>query len=299
MKKFIIILATLAAAATGADAQILWKISGNGSKGTSYLFGTHHLAPVSVTDSIDGFNQALAGVDAVAGEVDMASMRTPESLQMIYGMTLAPADSTLTSLLSPEQTDSVNTVLARYTGGQMTVDHARMLKPAGLAQQMAIFAAMEVLGQEQIQAVLGGQQLDGMIQDRATTDGKKILYFETPTQQMQILMGNPLTEQVSDLMESVRGLLDGSGAQSIREITDAYMAQDIEALGRAMSDPAHNSPESLDRLLYTRNAAWVQTLSEWLPQESVFIAVGAGHLPGDRGLISLLRQAGYEVTPVQ
>jgi uncharacterized protein YbaP (TraB family) len=51
--------------------------------------------------------------------------------------------------------------------------------------------------------------------------------------------------------------------------------------------------------LYNRNRNWVAKLKELLPEKTLLIAVGAGHLPGDQGVINLLRKAGYTVTPIE
>ena len=52
-------------------------------------------------------------------------------------------------------------------------------------------------------------------------------------------------------------------------------------------------------LLYDRNANWAKKLNELMPKGGLVIAVGAGHLPGSKGVISLLRKAGYQVQPVK
>ena len=85
MKK---ILLTLAAVATAVsmNAQLLWKVSGNGLEKPSYIMGTHHVAPLSVLDSIKGFDEALSSVDAVYGEVVMSQMNAPETQQKMMAM---------------------------------------------------------------------------------------------------------------------------------------------------------------------------------------------------------------------
>ncbi len=52
-------------------------------------------------------------------------------------------------------------------------------------------------------------------------------------------------------------------------------------------------------LLYQRNRNWVAKLKDLMPAKSLLVAVGAGHLPGDKGVINLLRKAGYTVTPIE
>ena len=102
----------LVAVAAGAQAQLLWKVSGNGAKGESFLLGTHHLAPISMLDSIKGFNEAFAAVEAVGGEINMADQAAQAQLMVQYMM--APADSTLSVLLTPAQADSLVSVLAKF-----------------------------------------------------------------------------------------------------------------------------------------------------------------------------------------
>ena len=84
MKKTVLIIATLVAAGiTSANAQLLWRVSGKDAKGDSYLFGTHHIAPASVMDSVKGFAPALASVEEVYGEVELPeNPQSPEVMQL-------------------------------------------------------------------------------------------------------------------------------------------------------------------------------------------------------------------------
>ncbi|MDE6062759.1 MAG: TraB/GumN family protein [Duncaniella sp.] len=67
-----------------------------------------------------------------------------------------------------------------------------------------------------------------------------------------------------------------------------------------MEDPELGGDEEWsERMLNKRNANWVRMMAGLLPTASILIAVGAGHLPGEKGLISLLRKEGYTVKPVE
>ena len=57
--------------------------------------------------------------------------------------------------------------------------------------------------------------------------------------------------------------------------------------------------DNIDEFLGKRNEKWISRMVEKMDQQPVFFAVGAGHLWGDTGLISLLRNEGYTVTPVK
>ena len=101
MKKTVLSLLLIISAAVSGNAQLLWKISGNGLEKPSYLFGTHHVAPVSVIDSVAGLNEAIASADKIYGEMIMSEAMSPQSQQIMMGHAMAPQDSLLTSVLTP------------------------------------------------------------------------------------------------------------------------------------------------------------------------------------------------------
>ena len=74
----------------GVQAQLLWKISGNGLQKPSYIIGTYHLAPVSFTDSIKGLKEAMASTEQVYGEIVTADMMKPENLAKMQAAMMLP-----------------------------------------------------------------------------------------------------------------------------------------------------------------------------------------------------------------
>ncbi len=279
--------------AGAANSQLLWKISGKDAKGDSYLFGTHHVAPVSLIDTTPGLKDAMAGVDAVYGEIDMSEMTSPSAQQVIMSAAMAPADSTVTKLLTAEQIDSVNAVLGKYTNGMLKLDQLAMFKPRMIDTQLGMLQTMVAFPEFN-----GQEQLDNTIQLKCRELGKNIKGFETLEQQMNLLMSGSMTEQASDLMESVRK--DSEAAEKARKLANAYMSADINTIETMFLDPDLGMDEKSRKMLIDdRNADWLKQLSSILPSESVFIAVGAGHLIGDTGLIKELQKAGYTVTPVK
>ena len=102
MKRFSLFLAVMMLA-LASQAQLLWKVSGNGLARPSYIMGTYHFAPATMMEKIPGMNQALEGCDVVVGEIDKEEMTSQET-QMKMGMAMvAPADSTLDMLFTPEE----------------------------------------------------------------------------------------------------------------------------------------------------------------------------------------------------
>ena len=292
---FISAFLTLTAVAS-VNAQILWRISGNDAKNSSYLLGTHHVAPLSMLDSIAGFAEALQEADAVAGEIDMADMAA--NAQNLMGYMLAPADSMLTTVLTPAQADSLTSVLKRYMGPEISATQFAPLKPAAVMTQLAMLETM-VNFPEAAQQLAAGKQLDSEVQDRAKALGKEVIAFETAQEQMSLLMGAPTAQQAEQLMEAVRQSLSGRAAESARKLAEAYTGQNLGALAELIFSEEEMEIEDVERLIFARNHNWVKSLKALLPQKSLLIAVGAGHLPGSEGLIELLKSEGYTLTPVK
>ncbi len=289
MKSILLTLAFIATAICG-NAQLLWKVSGNGAKGDSYLFGTHHVAPYTMMDSVAGFNDALKEADVVIGEIDMISADMSQMQQLMMASAMAPSDSMLTALMTPQQLDSLDVVLAKYTGGQMNHLAVAPLKPAMLTTMLAMFQTTAFFPDYD-----ESKQLDTMVQKRAHNAGKPIAGLETIEEQIDFLLGSPIAEQVEQLIDCVRH--DAESGEMARELANAYLSQDLAKVNEMLMAENEDS-EMMKRLISNRNTRWVAKLVELLPDNNVLVAVGCGHLPGESGLIEQLRRLGYTVTPV-
>lgn len=293
MKKIVMTLAAVFAIALSANAQLLWKISGNGIEKPSYLVGTHHIAPQGMQDSIPGLLNALQDVDQIWGEIVMSEMATPQGMVELQKFMAAPADSTLNVLLSPAQLDSVTNLLSKYAGQTIPAAQLVYFRPAVIGAQLAVLQSMNA-----IPGFNPNAQLDGVIQDLGSKAGKSIHGLETIAQQLNLLYGASLKEQAADLMKTVRN--DALASSKAAEMAKAYMSGNLEVLNKLMTDPdfGMTAPEA-EKLIYNRNSAWVDFLIGALPTTSMLIAVGAGHLPGEKGVINLLKKAGFDVSPVE
>lgn len=90
MKKIICALLAIISVSAGVNAEILYRVRGNGAKGDSYIFGTHHIAPMSMLDSVPGLRQALGEVSAVCGELDMLQLQHPKLRVSLWTMAWLP-----------------------------------------------------------------------------------------------------------------------------------------------------------------------------------------------------------------
>ena len=89
MKKISYLIIALLIVAAPSQAQLLWKISGKGLAHPSYMFGSHHLAKLSIIDSIKGLKPAFESTKQVVGEIDMKDMSLGNFILRLYSMPLA------------------------------------------------------------------------------------------------------------------------------------------------------------------------------------------------------------------
>jgi uncharacterized protein YbaP (TraB family) len=82
-----------------------------------------------------------------------------------------------------------------------------------------------------------------------------------------------------------------------RRITAAMPFQIAMAQQAGVSDQAFAGFQ--EKLLVERNVKMTAVAEPLLDKGGLFIAVGALHLPGDKGLVALLREAGYTVSPIE
>lgn len=300
MKKIFIVLSLLLLA-VGAQAQLLWKVSGKDLTKPSYIVGTYHLAPASFADSIPGLAAALAASEQVYGELDMSEMQDPAKLALVQQNLMLPEGQTFAGLFTAEQLTRVNALLKEVMGvdmsNPMVAAQLEHLKPAALSTQLQVLLCMK------IRPGFDPQNLfDGYFQKKAAEQGKPVGGLETIEFQTRVLYGGKSAERQA---EELLCFVDHQEfqQQSLINLLNAFFSQNLEGISKAMDEKLGNScdatAEEENALIYDRNAAWAKALPAIMQGKSTFLAVGAAHLPGERGLLQLLRQAGYEVTPVK
>ena len=275
----------------GVNAQLLWKVSGNGLDKPSYIFGTHHVAPLSMKDSIAGMTEAMNGTSQVYGELVMEDMMKPEMLMKMQQAMMLPTDTTLKSLFTQAQYDSIASVVKENIG--MGLAMFDKLKPAALNAQLAVVLSVKALKGYNPQ-----EQLDAWFQTQAKQAGKKVGGLETMESQINILYNSQsLKRQAQQLYCSATHI--DYGIDMTRRLAEAYLNQDLDKLleitEEKMGNACDSTPEEEEALIYGRNANWAIHMPGIMKQASTLFVVGAGHLPGEHGVLKLLEKQGYTV----
>jgi len=280
---------------TGA---LLWKISGKDLKKPSYILGTHHAVPVSFLDSIPGLMQTLTQVKQVVGEIDLLNIAKITSAAMKYS--LMPAGYSYKSMLSDHEYKTLDRELTNHVG--MGLDMLEQLHPTTIYTLLIQMICRELFPEMQEPDF---EPIDMYIQKIARNQKKNIMGLETAEEQFEILYNTePIETQLKTVLCIVKNM--DLGLDALIELTEMYYQKQLDKMAELLIIIDDNvedndctlSQSYLDALVCKRNANWLTILPQIMKKKSSLIAVGAGHLAGECGVLQGLSKMGYTVEPV-
>lgn len=266
---------------------VLWKLE-RGGVAPNYLFGTIHITDERVLRLPVEVAQAFDGAQSATFEVIM----TDELRMRLATTMIAAPDRTLDRVLDPALYRDAMAAGARYGLG---AEQLRFFKPWALAMFLSVPKA------ELARSALGALPLDQALQDRAQAQGKPIYELESGAE--QIALFNELTEadQLAMLESAIQ---DNARIETLFEdLTARYLARDVGGIHRDMIEQSKSMDEQLIKMFLLRfneerNRTMVQRMAARLGEGGAFVAIGALHLPGETGLLSLLAAQGYQISRV-
>lgn len=275
-----------------SNAQIFYKIEGKDLKSPSYLFGTHHLAPISILDEYPTLKKAIEETLAIVGEIDMTQPQFQLALAMQPYM-MAPTDSTMSQLLPAEEFIALDKKFQEHAPAPgISLKALDPLRPMVVTSMITMIEM-----QKSMPGFDAENQLDSHFQKIFADAGKKLYPLETAEQQAKLLYtSTPITSQLDDLKEVLNN--PGELIESCTMLNEAYKKGDLTAL-LEISKADESDPAFMNALLTKRNQAWMKQLPVILSAQPALVVVGALHLAGDEGLVTALRNKGYTVTPIK
>lgn len=288
MKRTIILITSIIVATLFSNAQILWKITKNGSYRTSYLLGTHHLIEKDTIPGADKILSYVATVETVVGELEMNNM-LGKQIKMLQAAIMK--DSTMSQLLTEREYQLVDAQMKEVVGKGL--DKMGKLKPVMLSMLYTV-----MLYKKENKLSKEPELIDLEVQKIAKKNKLEIIGLESVDEQINILMNSKsLNQQAKELVETVKD--KDKSIQSMQKLNEIYLKGNIESFIEVSKEDGRMDDEDLNILSYQRNINWMGKLSKLIPEKSCYIAVGCMHLVGEKGLIQLLRNVGYTVEPVQ
>ena len=271
-------LNTPSQAQTVANSSLLWKIEKNGNPHVSYLFGTIHMIPANQYFVPTGLKDALKVSEALVLEMDI-DIPLREQMELMATM-VYPTGKSLQDFVEPADFELFKTYcLQNLQISESKFQRYIRLKPTALSAVLL----KEALGKT--------KAFEKELSKMAKKHKQPIIGLETLKEQASFLD----SIEVDAEKEFVK---DTTMLTSYYAMVELYKQQDLNGLYKMMiNSEAEN--ESFERiLLISRNLNWIEKLDDMLLQQNLFVAVGAGHLPSENGLIELLRQKGFTVSPV-
>ena len=273
--------------AVNAQGQLLWKISGNGLKKSSFLFGTHHLIDKELIPQFDSIMAVCGQSDAVVGEMDL---KTPGmQKKMMQGAIMK--GKKMKDLVSASDYQLLDTEFKSVMGVGMSV--LGSFKPMMLMSMHQLVLYLKSTGSKKQPTAV-----DDLFQKQARAAKKKVIGLETLETQMNIMFNNiSLERQAEILLFEVRD--KEQMLTELKQLNDVYISGDLEKMKELDVDDESMRPEERKMLVDDRNLNWIKQLPALFKEQSCFVAVGCLHLVGDNGLINQLRLKGYNVEPVR
>ena len=271
--------ASKSTAAPKLENSLLWKISGNGIEKPSYLYGTIHLTcDYKYTDKL---KKAFDETDRLVLEIDMTDPKLQANMMKLIFM---KEGKTIQGLMNEEDYQTLSDFFKEQVGINLKMFNT--MKPfaitATLTSKMAVCD--------------NGTAYETEFMKIAKEQEEDVIGLETIEDQMNVFDKIPYEEQLKSLVEMATTGMEES-KKSFEEMTKYYNAEDLEGLLSVMTEQGLEA-DFQESLVDQRNRNWIPLIENITKEAPAFIGVGALHLPGEQGVINLLRKQGYTVEPV-
>lgn len=290
MNKKILFLSFFLLSLTFTQAQLLWKVTGNGLKHPSYFFGTHDLIGIQFLDSVPELYKAFNDCNVVVGEMVMNNIDATAKIQQAAIM---PSHISISDLLDDNQYKLVDKELKSVLKFG--------LKEVSIMNPSLILKLYEMEIYKNLTGLTDDKQSDSYFQLVAAEKGKEVIGLETTDQQIKILFENGSLERRADLLVETIEQKDKILTE-MAQLNKLYKSGKIDELlefSKNKGNISNITEKEFTELIDNRNTDWMTKLPGMMNTNSCFISVGAIHLGGKNGLIKQLEKAGYKVKAVE
>lgn len=264
------------------QTSLLWKIEGNGMKSPSYLFGTMHL----IQKEYFHFPSELEKIVKKSDILVMELGELPDQMAAMKYMVLT--EGTLMDYFDEQQADT----LFRWAEEKLKMNPEQFRMSF---DKFKPFVVIQTAMQMQFIGKTESYEMKLMELAKEYKIEKKGL--ETIAEQMSFFDNLSKEQQTEMVMSGIRN--EENSAKMALEMQKMYKSQRIDSLYMYIQSEGGVLAEEQAKFLDNRNRNWIPQIKEVVKTKKAFIAVGAGHLGGENGVIRLLEKEGYKVTPVK
>ncbi len=258
------------------EKSLLWTISKDGMAESSYLYGTIHIKDERAYHLSDCLLPAINDADVLALELNLDDIDPLEFQRLLF----LPDEQTLADVYSESEMQLIDSVFQSVTGYS--------LSPAFM--QMQPFAISMIMTESYFSSDYA-EALDMYLNNYAKENKIEVVGLEMLEDQL-ILIEDFKPEFLLDELQDL-----ANTKEQLEMLMIEYDEGDVDALVEVMQKDIANKEEEiyLDNLLFKRNETMTDRIIEIVEEKQAVVAVGAGHLGGEKGIIQLLRKKGYTV----
>jgi uncharacterized protein YbaP (TraB family) len=284
IRRALALLALVFAPLAAAD-EFLWEVTSLTNK--VYLFGTVHAGKRDWYPLPTAVEKAFTDSDVLVVEADITNEQAMRA--SADTLTYKPPDQ-LKNHVPPEHYARLVKLLPRYRFFESDFSPAKPF----MAVSLLVFAEWARSG---FQPGLG---VDGYLIRKAQAEAKPIVEIEGAAAQIA-LMDSLTDKQEQDLFKGTLDALEEDlTTEQIKGLVNTWQAGDAQGLlevARRYNDKVAGAAEFEEKFIWQRHGEMLKKIEGWLndSRKRHFIAVGALHLAGPRGLVELLRKRGYVV----
>ena len=242
----------------------------------SYIIGTMHIRDERAFQFEQIFLQKITACEVFATEFDLDDTQVVSVTQAL----MLPLGISLQSLMPPKLYKRINDVVKKQTG--MDLMPFNFMKPIAVTNFLSEF----VLSKDRMLS------LDETLWQFAKEQRKILRGIETFNEQLDILEKMSIDDQIKGLKDVVRNF--PKFRKQLLNMTKLYEKADIAQLYKVAKQTAKGGRKIL---LYDRNTLMADRIAEFSEQNTICVAIGAGHLAGKKGVLHLLKQKGFVVKP--
>lgn len=293
------------------EGGLFWKITGNGLKEPSYLLGTNHGMSGDFLDSIPRFFEILDSVKQLAVERDISNLFTEDSVKKLQRF--LPDGTTYRDLLDDDEIAMLDSVLSKYSplnSEKMNLSPGRLLYM--LNMNMIRKESRQWAKENPFLLINFHKSIESRLLKIAKFRSYLIVELDSEEKLEQLGLEDMsilfFSDNLQDQAKEVVGFIKESQKDTfrmyaVRKAMEAYYLQDLKQMEKWSTHPAvlkdKRDKEIYNTMVVVRNIFWMDKILTSINKEPTLIAVGAAHLPGEKGVINLLREEGYAVQPVE
>ena len=277
---------TAPAAEPKAASPAMWKVADEDT--TIYLFGTIHLLPKGTEWRSPTFDKAAAGSDTLVLETLIDEDNPAATMGEVFKLAISPNLPPIVDRVPADKKAALQAAITKSGVPAQALDRLETWAAAFILLGVQ-FQNLGLDPASGVESTLKKQFQDGHKSiDQLETNAEQLGFFDRLSEDAQRKFLVSVLEDPAAWKDEFAGMLK------------AWSRGDVKAIAKSFNSDLSDAPELNDALLLQRNANWAKWVKSRLDRPgTIMVAVGAGHLAGDRSVVDLLKHQGLEVTRVQ